>query len=189
MVDFLEDLRREVEDLIAAETTPRAPDWKKTEIGKWRGGVVEELLRTHEPEWWRRDARGSSDLAAVNELLERVGMSKLKTRDDAEEENHYGASRGSVTAKEVNEAQREGEKTGARDSRKFESYLPKGDENAMAWANDLPKRVDTNTEEARPWFTALLSYVTKFPPDAKMRDLDQGAITTILKQICGGKDE
>jgi hypothetical protein len=179
-------------DAIAAGTTTRAPSWRDTRIGKWSDdGLIREAARISSPtmpEWWKHDAPGSRDLAAVNELLERVGVGKIKTRDSAETENVHGGERG-ITASEVAEHQREHRqraREGADDAEEFESYLPAPSENAWAWADTLATRVDTNSSDVRPWYSVLLSYVRKFPKTAIASELDAGTIRKLLEQICGG---
>jgi hypothetical protein len=125
--------------------------------------------------------------------LKRAGLGSLRTNDGIEEENrqfHAGGKERGTTASEVAEAQhdkrkrrREGTVT---DEGGYAEYFPEPDDNAWAWADALATKVDTNTPESRPWYSALLSYIHKFPQKTKASDLDQETVAKLVKEICDG---
>jgi hypothetical protein len=169
----------ELEAKLAA-ITKRPAHWSETPIARNAGGLVGDVERFQmEDLWWTKDPRGVRDLASVNELLERVGVGKL--RDGAEEEKRQYGVGGSTPVEEVVEAQSD---KSVDEEEAWSEYLPGDNDNALRWHSDLAKRVDVNTSDRRAWFSALGSYVNKFPASAVARDLDQSTLRTMVKMLC-----
>jgi hypothetical protein len=161
----------------------RPAHWSETKIGRWNGGLVGDALRfQREDEWWRHDQRGVRDLAAVNELLERVGVGKVKTRDESSFERERDRN------KKQNEKyeSRTSPSEVADDAEEYESYMPSPHDNLGQWFASLAKRVDVNQEGRKSWFSALGSYIGKFPTTATLDDVDRETVAKLLKQVCGG---
>jgi hypothetical protein len=135
-----------------------------------------------EDQWWKTDVRGVRDLSAVNELLANCGLGKLRSRDDVSPE--FKRRRDAAKKENDKYESRTSPSDVADDAEDVESYLPASGENAWAWADNLATRVDTNPSDIRPWYSALLSYVHKFPNTAKASDLDAGTVRKLVEQIC-----
>jgi hypothetical protein len=171
-------------DAIAA----RPDHWSETKIGRWNGGIVEDMRRFQEvDEWWKRDVRGVRDLSTVNQLLENCGLGRMRSRDDSFEEERdlqkkkNDTYESSTPVEEVVEAQSD---KSVDEEEAWSEYLPGDNDNALRWYSDLAKRVDVNTSDRRAWFSALGSYVNKFPASAVARDLDQSTLRTMVKMLC-----
>jgi hypothetical protein len=171
-------------DRIAAEP----PHWTETKIGNYEGGILRDAERISGSDWWKRSEPRDASNREVIRLVERAGLGTLRIiRDGKEEENVWGGERRSgTTASAVAEHQRDREKVGVHDAEEYETYLPEPEDNAWAWANALAMKVDTNTAESRPWYSALLSYIHKFPQTSQARDLDQETVGKLVKEICDG---
>jgi hypothetical protein len=170
-------------DAIAAGTTPRPPSWRDTRIGKWTNdGLLRDVEDMRQPEWWKRDARGSRDFSAVNQLLENCGLGRLRSRDESaferrrealKRENESG-ERG-ITASEVARHQRDKEKNMGRDE-----LDPGEDESISEWLARLAIHVDSSD----PFFMALRSHGGRFRGDASARKtLDAKVVKSFLDKF------
>jgi hypothetical protein len=164
---------------IAAGRLAHRSSWNETKIGRYTSFSEDVERFKKSEEWWRHDTRGSRDMAAINELLERVGVGRLRSRDDdferrrdaqKKENEKYNST---TPATEVADAEE-----------KYLEYMPEPGDSAWAWVDALPTKVDVNTREKQPWYSALSSYVHKFPERTKARDLDQETLAKLVKQIC-----
>jgi hypothetical protein len=189
---------KELSDLKSklAAIAARPVHWNETKIKNWGGMASEAKKMDATPEWWKRDQSGSSNLASINELLEGRGLGRLRSRDDKESENVHAGERG-VTASQVSEYQHNKEKNlnasasknreeHADDQEEYLSFMPKPHDILSKWYSDLGVHVDINKESRSPWFSALGSYIGKFPATAKLADVDRETVATLLKQICEG---
>jgi hypothetical protein len=177
-----------------AAIAKRPAHWSETKIGRWNGGLVGDALRFQEEDrWWTRDPRGVGDLGAVNALLENCGLGRMRSRDEFEVDPDFERERdlqkkknetyeSSTPVEEVVEAQ--SDKSVDEEEAWSSEYLPGDNDNALRWYSDLAKRVDVNTSDRRAWFSALGSYVNKFPASAVARDLDQSTLRTMVKMLC-----
>jgi hypothetical protein len=148
----------------------RPPHWNETCIKGWNGMMREAERMDAVPEWWKNSRQ--NNLAAVNELLEKVGLSKL--RDGVEEENVHAGERG-VTASEVAEHQRDKEKNMGRDD-----LDPEENESIAAWLARLNIHVDASD----PFFMALRSHAGRFRGDAPARKtLDAKLVQAFLDKF------
>lgn len=165
-------------DALESGAPPAIPDWRATPIAGWNG-FVKEAERIAGPNWWQKPASAAEKSLA--ELLKRAGLGELKTSDGKEEENVHAGPSG-PTASEVAEHQQ----TTRHDEGEYAEYFPKPNDNAWAWADALATKVDTNTPKSRSWYSALLSYIHKFPQKTKASDLDAETVAKLVKEICDG---
>jgi hypothetical protein len=177
-------LDKEISELKTklAAIAARPPHWSETKIGRWNGGLVGDALRFQEADnWWTRDPRGVRDLSAVNQLLENCGLGRLRSRDESFERERD-------RNKKQNEKYESRTSPGevADDAEEYESYMPSPHDNLSQWYADLPKHVDINQEGRKSWFSALGSYIGKFPATATLDDVDRETVAKLVKQICGG---
>jgi hypothetical protein len=47
----------------------------------------------------------------------------------------------------------------------------------------LPVRFDINKPAKAPWFGAMMSWISKYPKDARVRDLDQPTLRKLLHEL------
>jgi|SRR5580704_276836 hypothetical protein len=180
---MFEDLKSKL-----AAIAKRPPHWTETRIGRWDGGIVAEAEWISNPDWWKRDSPGSRDLAAVNELLERVGVGKL--RDGKESENTWGKNRGSTPSDEVSEHQRNQEKNSSesasanrREHADDDELAPGESESIVDWFGRLGKAVDFNGRDKLAW-DALRSYASRFRGDVSAKkNFDAKVVSAFLKNI------
>jgi hypothetical protein len=175
----------DLESKLAA-IAKRPAHWSETKIARHSGGMIGDVERfQREDQWWRRDQRGVRDLAAINELLEHVGVGRLRDdvdptferrRDAAKKRNESYES--STRVEEVVEAQRDDKEEA------WSEYLPSPNDNMQQWYKDFATRIDVNTSERRGFFDALGSYIGKFPASAIARDLNADTLRTLVRMIC-----
>jgi hypothetical protein len=177
----LSDLKSKLAAIATGMMQP-ASDWRQTKIKGWHGMAAEAERMDGAPRWWANPRENR--LSDINQLLESRGMAKLQTRDDKNSENVHVGER--VLASEVAEHQHNQEKTPAEDEGKFLQYMPRRHDNLAQWYANLGVRVDINKESRSPWFSALGSYIAKFPATATLDDVDAGTIAKFLEQICEG---
>lgn len=157
-----------------------AISWRDTPIGNYQGGILRDAERISGGQWWKRPVSGLAELT------------KFLSRDGKEEENEWGRERKreGTSASEVAEAQhdraRHRRKASTDEAQEWESYLPGPNDNMGQRANEPAKHVDTTLPEATPWYQALRTYISKFPASAIFRDMDEGTIRMLTKQICTG---
>jgi hypothetical protein len=192
MFDFELELKRDLERIEKAVPTP--PDWRKTRIGNNQGGIVADVERLSNPGWWRKPSNQAEQ--SLTALLNRAGLGSLtdtteafiRKRDRQKEKNESYEE--STSAAEIAERQRDRaqrRREGAvTDEGEYAKYFPEANDNAWAWADALATKLDTNTPESRPWYSALLSYIHKFPQKTKASDLGQETVAKLVKQICDG---
>ena len=185
--DVFEDLRKEFAVIAGARTAVKPPNWRETKIGNWAGGFVKEAERIAGPNWWEKPSNQFEQ--SLNDLLRSAGLGRLQDATDPREEvENYRTP--PVTSTRIAERQRDKSQRrrerSATDEEKYAEYFPEADDNAWAWADALATKVDTNTPESRPWYSALLSYIRKFPQKTKASDLDQETVAKLVKQICDG---
>ncbi len=176
------ELESELKTIAAGGTTPRPPDWRKTKILGNEGGILADARKFLQPEWWRRGESQAG--ASLHDIFRRF---ETRVSDGVAEENEYPEGRHrSLSSNEIAEPQRDREKVG-QDAEAFEEYLPGPDQDVHKWLANFSKHVDINTEERRPWFSALQSYVAKFTPGTKARELDDRAVRELVRKICEGE--
>lgn len=181
--NLYEDLQQEL-DLIESGAPPAIPDWRKTSIGNWDGGMAAEAARIQNPRWFDRPSNEAE--ASLNALLQKAGLGKLK--DDKNDENKQfhakGAERG-ATGESVAAAQREKEKTKLQDEA---AYMPNETESITEWFARLGKAIDFNGRKKFLW-DALRSYASRFRGDATAKkNLDVKLVQQFLKNV-GGENE
>lgn len=57
------------------------------------------------------------------------------------------------------------------------------EENALAAIHKFPVAFDVNRPAKAPWFHAMMSWISKYPRDAKIKDLDQPALHKLLHEL------
>jgi hypothetical protein len=184
---YMEELQAEL-NAIAEGVPAKPPDWRTTPIGNNRGGIVADVKRLSNPEWWRKPSNQAEQ--SLTDLLKRAGLGTMDTTDPRE---NHGGEKG-ITTNEIARRQWEKEKhlnESASKNREahdegesWKEYLPGPDDNVHAWYANLAKGVDVNTAERRSWFSALGSYIGKFTPKTSAGELDENVVRTMVKMIC-----
>lgn len=57
------------------------------------------------------------------------------------------------------------------------------EENTLAAVHKLPVRFNVNRPAKAPWFHGMMSWISKYPRDAKIKDLDQPALHKLLHEL------
>jgi len=184
---FFSELQKEID---ANEGIVPAPaDWRKTEILKWKGGIIADVARLDSSagsEWWKRP---QSEAEKLDHLLTTL----RPARDGAEEENVHVGER--VTAEEVARVQRdkakrrrEGDDEEEEPETSWEKLLGRPRDDARTWLRDLSARIDMNGE-GRGFFGALKDHVESKPRGATCGDLNAKLVEFCLRQLCSSSEE
>lgn len=163
--------------------TPPVPDWRKTEIGNNRDGIMADARRFLQPDWWRRSEPNDPDDQIID-LVRRKGLGTLRIADGVEEENVHAGGRG-VTAAEVVERQQNKEKvTGHDEGEDWRAYMGEQKDDAREWLKELSAKVDVNVRRKKGWAGTLRDHIFAKPNGAKIRDLDPRLLEVCLKNLC-----
>jgi hypothetical protein len=181
MLDYLKELQGDVDRIVNAVPVP--PDWRKTKIGNNQGGIVADVKRLSNPEWWRKSANQAEQ--SLSDLLKRAGLGTLDGDPREETENYREAP---VTAAAIAERQRDKaqrrERSAADEGEKWREYLGELRDDARAWLAELGKKLDMNTPDNRGFFSALKGHIDSQKQGARIGDLNQPLIELCLRALC-----
>jgi hypothetical protein len=149
-----------------------AYDWKDTEISETATAIATDPVRLARGDWWT--AAEPPPLSWLDNLKRFASRAK----DDKVAEQKSIAPH----AKD-----RKGKRRAATDEGEdFEQYLPKPDDDAQEWLNQLSTKIQM-TPERMPWRDALMHYIQKFTKGkkgTKASALDPNVVRSIVKMMC-----
>jgi hypothetical protein len=187
-MDYMEELAAEL-NAIATGAKPPAPDWRKTKILNYEGGLVREAQHIANPEWWNKPREEAGQ--ALNVLLERAGLGRLVDTTDPRE--NHGGEKG-ITTNEIARRQRDKEKNlnesasknreAQDESAPWQKYLGEPRDDARTWLKDLSARVDTNSQDNKGWFGTLRDHVNSKPQGARVADLNPQLVELCVRALC-----
>jgi hypothetical protein len=171
--------RKRIETTAALTLAGGAYDWKTTPIAETEMARATDPVRLSRDRWWR-----DAEPRPLN-ALRQTGQSWLDNLKKFAARAHDDKAAEQKSIAPIKDRKKGKRRTAGRDEKEeFESYLPEPTENIHAWLKNLAVELNMNLPGRAPWFAALRSYVAKYTPETKARELDQNTLSALIRMIC-----
>jgi hypothetical protein len=70
--------------------------------------------------------------------------------------------------------------------------MPEREDNLAQWLSELPKHLDTNTDERRQLYAGLKAYISRFPAYttfSQLRRNEVEALSALVEKLCNAGEE